>query len=64
MAEFKRFRIHATLETEVMLLADAELAHAIDEVSEKLRHTGLTLVAVEPEEVVTEPAALPVGYDD
>ncbi len=62
--EFKRFRLHATLETDVMLLADAELAHAIEDVSEKLRHTGLTLVAVEPEEVVTGPAAIPVAYDD
>jgi hypothetical protein len=64
MAEFRRIKVHATLESEVMLLSEAEIDRTLEDVCGKLRSTGLNIVSLEPEEVVTGPAAIPVGYDD
>mgnify|MGYP001566013618 FL=1 len=64
MAEFKRIKVRATLESDVMLLTDDQIQRLVDEVCGRLRSTGLTLVSVEPEELVTTLAAVPVGYDN
>lgn len=64
MAEFRRIKLHATLESEVMLLTESEVERAIDGVYGRLKSTGLNVVAIEPEEVVTGPAAIPAAYDD
>ena len=64
MPEFKRIKVRATLESEVMLLTEREADRAVEGVAERLKSTGLTIVSVEPQEVITAPAAIPVGYDD
>lgn len=64
MAEFKRVKVRAILESDVMLITEDQIDRLVDKVCGKLQNTGLTLVSVEPEEVATAPAAIPVGYDD
>ena len=64
MPEFKRIKVRATLESEVMLLTEREADRAVEGVAERLKSTGLTIVSVEPQEVITAHAAIPVGYDD
>jgi hypothetical protein len=64
MAEFRRIRLHATLESDVMLLTESEVERAIDGVYGRLKGTGLNVVTLEPEEVVSGPAPMPAGYDD
>ena len=64
MPEFKRIKVRATLESEVMLLSDRDVDRAIDSVVGRLKSTGLTIVSLEPEEVITAPAVIPVGYDE
>lgn len=64
MSEFKRVKVRATLESEVMLITEDQIDGLVDRVCGRLQGTGLTLVSVEPEEVATAPAAIPVGYDN
>lgn len=64
MAEFKRIKVRAILESDVMLITEDQVDRLVDMVLGRLQSTGLTLVSVEPEEVATAPAAIPVGYDD
>ncbi len=64
MPEVKRIKVRATLESEVMLFTEREVPRAIDGVAAKLTSTGLTIVSMEPEEVITAPAGIPAGYDE
>ncbi|MBI2160846.1 MAG: hypothetical protein HYU25_10810 [Candidatus Rokubacteria bacterium] len=63
MAEFKRIKVRAVLESDVMLITADQIDRLVDGVCGKLKNTGLTLVSVEPEEVEPTTAAIPV-YDD
>lgn len=64
MPEFKRIKVLATLESEVMLLSESDIDRAIDGVVGRLKNTGLTIVSLEPKEVITALAAVPFGYDE
>lgn len=64
MPEFKRIKVLATLESEVMLLTRDQVDQTVSELGAKLKATGLKVVSIEPEELVTDPAAVSVGYDD
>ena len=64
MPEFKRIKVRAVLESDVMLLTSDQVDRMVDTVSGKLQNTGLTLVSVEPEEIATAPAMIPAAYDD
>ena len=63
MPEFKRIKVRAVLESDVMLLTSDQVDRMVDTVSGKLQNTGLTLVSVEPEEIATAAAMIP-AYDD
>ncbi len=62
MAEFKRIKIRAILESDVVLITADQIDRLVDGVRGKLKNTGLTLVSVEPEELEPTNAAIPV-YD-
>ncbi len=62
MAEFKRIKIRAILESDVVLITADQIDRLVDGVCGKLKNTGLTLVSVEPEELEPTNAAIPV-YD-
>jgi hypothetical protein len=47
---FRRVKIQATVETEAMLLEDAQIESAVGELRDKLRHLALDVVSVEPTE--------------
>ena len=64
MAEFKRIKVLATLESDVLLLTYDQIDRVLGEVAGKLKNTGLKIVAIEPEEQAATSAAIPVGYDD
>lgn len=64
MAEFKRIRIRAVLESDVVLITADQVDRLVEGVIGKLKNTGLTLVSVEPEELAPTTAAITVGYDD
>lgn len=64
MAEFRRVKVRAILESDVMLITEDQVDALVDRVCDKLQSTGLILVSVEPQEVASAPAAVPVGYDD
>lgn len=64
MPEFRRIKVRATLESEVMLLPEREIKHALDGIYDRLRVTGLTIVSVEPEEIITAPATVVDDYRD
>ncbi len=64
MPEFKRIKVRATLESEVMLLPEREIKQALDGIYDRLRVTGLSIVSVEPEEVVTAPGTVVQDYRD
>ena len=64
MAEFKRIKVRAILESDVVLLTADQIDRLVEAVCNKLKNTGLTLVSVEPEELAPTNAAITVGYDD
>lgn len=64
MAEFKRIKIRAILESDVVLITADQVDRLVEGVIGKLKNTGLTLVSVEPEELAPTTAAITVGYDD
>jgi hypothetical protein len=64
MPEFRRIKFQATLESEVMLLPEREIKQALDGIYDRLRVTGLSIVSVEPEEVVTAPGTVVPDYRD
>ncbi len=64
MAEFKRVKVRAILESDVRLITEDQIERLVDEVCGKLKNTGLALVSVEPEELVATSAPISVGYDD
>ncbi len=64
MAEFKRIKIRAILESDVVLITADQVDRLVEAVCSKLKNTGLTLVSVEPEEMAPTNAAITVGYDD
>lgn len=64
MPEFRRIKVRATLESEVMLLAESEIERTVDGLHARLAASGLKIVTLEPEEIVTAPATLPAAYDD
>lgn len=64
MAEFKRIRIRAVLESDVVLITADQVDRLVEGVIGKLKNTGLTLVSVEPEELAPTTAAITVGYDE
>lgn len=64
MAEFKRIRIRAVLESDVVLITADQVDRLVEGVCGKLKNTGLTLVSVEPEELAPTTAAITVGYDE
>ncbi len=64
MPEFKRIRVLATVESDVLLLTYDQVDGVLNEVAGKLKNTGLKIVSIEPEELAATPAAVPVGYDD
>ena len=64
MAEFKRIKIRAILESDVVLITADQVDRLVEGVCSKLKNTGLTLVSVEPEEQAPTTAAISVGYDD
>jgi hypothetical protein len=53
MPTFKRVKLHATVETEAMLLSDDQIDGALGELRAKLQHLDLAVLSVEP----TEPLA-------
>ncbi len=64
MPEFRRIKVRATLESEVMLLPEREIKQALAGIYDRLRVTGLSIVSVEPEEVITAPATITEDYRD
>jgi hypothetical protein len=50
MSEFKRIKIQATVETEGLLLPEAEVAPACEKLRERLAALDLAVLAVEPRE--------------
>ena len=64
MAEFKRIKVVATVESDVQLLTYDQIDQVLGEVTAKLKNTGLNIVSIESEELEARPPALPVGYDD
>lgn len=64
MPEFRRIKVRATLESEVMLLSVRDIQRAIDGIHSRLEGTGLKIVSLEPEEVITAPAAVSEDYRD
>ena len=64
MPEFKRIKVRAVLESDVMLLTWDQVDRVVESVCGKLQGSGLTVVSVEPEEIATPPAMVPAGYDD
>ena len=64
MAEFRRIKIRAVLESDVVLITADQVDRLVEAVCGKLKNTGLTLVSVEPEELAPTTSAITVGYDD
>ena len=64
MAEFKRIKIRAILESDVVLITADQVDRLVEAVCSKLKNTGLTLVSVEPEELAPTTTAITVAYDD
>ena len=64
MPEFKRIKVRAVLESDVMLLTWDQVDGVVEGVCGKLQGCGLTVVSVEPEEIETSPAMIPAAYDD
>ena len=64
MPEFKRIKVRAILESDVMLVTWDQVEGIVAGVSAKLQDSGLTLVSVEPEEITTAPTMVPAAYDD
>ena len=64
MAEFKRIKVRAILESDVVLITADQVDRLVEGVCGKLKNTGLTLVSVEPEELAPTTAAITVGYDE
>jgi len=54
MAEFKRVKARAALESDLLPLADDQVGRFLEMVRSELENTDLTLVSVEPEAVVTQ----------
>ncbi len=62
MATFKRIRIHATVETAGMLLAEDQIPAACNELRDKLTALELAVLTLEPQE---EPAVeFPKSLED
>ena len=53
MPMFRRVRIHATVETESMLLTEEQIDGALGDLRDKLAHLDLAVLSIEP----SEPAA-------
>ena len=50
MPTFRRVKIHATVETEAMLLREDQIDSAVGELRDKLQHLDLTVLSVPPTE--------------
>lgn len=64
MPEFRRIKVRAMLESEVMLLGVSDVQRTIDDIHSRLEGTGLKIVSLEPEEVITAPAVVTEDYRD
>lgn len=64
MPEFKRIKVRAILESDVMLVTWDQVEGIVAGVCGKLQGSGLTVVSVEPEEIATAPAMITAAYDD
>ena len=61
MANFRRVKIQATVETPATLLLDDQLTDALAELRETLHELGLTVLSVEPTDA--PPIAAPPSLD-